>query len=246
MEKRILIILGALLCAGVLLTAVLAAVNRTPGKTPEEPAASTAANAHTETAAPTEQAAEPDWKLLLVNPWNELPEDFSVELKHFSGGHAVDARIYPDLQAMLEDARAGGLSPIVCSSYRSQEKQQALYDRKIARLQARGYSREDAEAEAGKWVAVPGTSEHQIGLAVDIVSLSYQLLDEAQADTAEQAWLMEHAHEYGFVLRYPKEKSSITGICYEPWHYRYVGKNAAKVMCEQGICLEEYLEQRRK
>ena len=90
----------------------------------------------------------------------------------------------------------------------------------MARVRASGVPEEQVEAEAARWVAPPGTSEHQTGLAVDIVAASYQILDEAQADTAEQRWLMEHCWEYGFVLRYPSEKSNITGIGYEPWHYR--------------------------
>ena len=96
--------------------------------------------------------------------------------------------------------------------------------------------------EAEKWVAVPGTSEHQTGLALDIISLYYQVLDKNQENTAEQKWLMENSYKYGFILRYPSDKSEITGINYEPWHYRYVGKEAAKEIYEMGLCLEEYLE----
>ena len=185
-----------------------------------------------------------DWNLLLVNPWNELPDNFSVELKQLSNGHAIDERAYADLQAMMDDARAQGLSPIICSSYRTQEFQQKLFDNKIKRLMDAGYSEEDAEIEAGKWVAVPGTSEHQTGLAVDIVARSYQVLDENQENTAEQQWLMENSYQYGFILRYPEGKTDITGINYEPWHYRYVGREAAKEIYEQGLCLEEYLDKK--
>lgn len=199
---------------------------------------------------PTASAALPDaseapeaaWNLLLVNPWNELPEGFSVELRELGDGEAVDERAYPDLQAMLDDARAEGLSPIVCSSYRTREKQQELFTRRVGRLTAAGYSEQDAVIEAGKWVAVPGTSEHQTGLALDIISSSYQVLDRDQENTAEQRWLMENSYKYGFILRYPSDKSEITGINYEPWHYRYVGKEAAKEIYEKGLCLEEYLE----
>lgn len=101
---------------------------------------------------------------------------------------------------------------------------------------------EDAKLEAGKIVAVPGTSEHQLGLAVDIVDKYNQVLDENQENTAVQKWLMENCWKYGFILRYPNDKSSITGIMYEPWHYRYVGDAAAKEIYQQGICLEEYLD----
>lgn len=195
------------------------------------------------TALPNASAAPTaSWNLILVNPWNELPEGFTVELKELDNGEAVDERAYPDLQEMLDDARAEGLSPIICSSYRTQEKQQALYTRKIGRLRSAGYSDQEAVIEAGKWVAVPGTSEHQTGLAVDIISLSYQVLDKNQENTAEQKWLMENSYKYGFILRYPSEKSELTGINYEPWHYRYVGKEAAKEIYEMGLCLEEYLE----
>ena len=121
--------------------------------------------------------------------------------------------------------------------------QTRLYRNKIARLRAAGYAAEKAVQEAGRWVAVPGTSEHQTGLAVDLVASSYQILDKKQDETAEQKWLMEHCWEYGFILRYPTDKSELTGIGYEPWHYRYVGKTAAAAMHETGLCLEEYLQQ---
>lgn len=111
---------------------------------------------------------------------------------------------------------------------------------------ARGLNRNQAEIEAARNVAYPGTSEHHLGLAVDIVSLQYQQLDEAQARTPEIIWLTEHCSEYGFILRYPKDKTQITGIVYEPWHFRYVGVETAKVIMEQGLCLEEYLELMRK
>lgn len=185
---------------------------------------------------------EPEWNLILVNPWNKLPDDFSVKLTTIKNGHAIDERAYPDLQAMMDAARAAGLSPIICSSYRTNEKQQILFSNEVRQCLARGYSQKDAESEAGKSIALPGTSEHQLGLAVDIVASSYQILDKEQENTAEQKWLMENAHKYGFILRYPSNKSEVTGIKYEPWHYRYVGKEAAKEIYEQGLCLEEYLE----
>ena len=193
--------------------------------------------------AQAQKPAEEDWQLVLVNPWNKLPEDFRVELKKLSNDLRVDARIYDDLSAMLSDCRKAGLSPLVCSAYRSQETQTRLYRNKISRLRAAGYTAEKAVQEAGRWVAVPGTSEHQTGLAVDLVAASYQILDQKQEQTAEQKWLMEHCWEYGFILRYPTDKSEITGIGYEPWHYRYVGKTAAAAIHDSGLCLEEYLQQ---
>ena len=189
----------------------------------------------------TKKDAE-DWKLLLVNPWNSLPEDFTVELKQLSNGMQIDARVYDSLEDMLSACWEAGLRPVVCSAYRTQATQTRLHNNKIARLQAAGYSREAAQKEAARWVAVPGTSEHQTGMAVDIVAAGYQVLNRSQENTAEQKWLMEHCWEYGFILRYPSEKSDITGIGYEPWHYRYVGKETALAVRESGLCLEEYLQ----
>lgn len=186
------------------------------------------------------------WNLILINPWNRLPEGFSVELTQLRNGHAIDKRVYSDLQKMMDDMRAEGLAPLICSSYRTSAKQQTLYDNKVNEYLAKGYSLAKAQEEAGKWVAVPGTSEHQTGLAVDIVDTSYQILDERQEETAVQQWLMENSWKYGFILRYPSAKRDVTGIYYEPWHYRYVGKEAAKVIYEKGSCFEEYLEELNK
>ena len=183
-----------------------------------------------------------DWNLILVNPWNRLPEDYQFQHQKLANGLTVDQRIYEDLCAMLSDCWKEGLHPVVCSAYRPYSTQQRLYRNKIARLQAAGYRYDAALQEAGRWVAVPGTSEHQTGLALDIVSYRYQILDQKQEETAEQKWLMEHCWEYGFVLRYPSDKSELTGIGYEPWHYRYVGREAAAEMKENGLCLEEYLQ----
>lgn len=187
--------------------------------------------------------SDTNWQLILANPWNTLPENFSVETKSFHNGHSVDRRIFDDLEMMLEAANREGLSPIICSSYRTLEKQKSLFENKIGKYLSNGLTDQEAAVEAAKWVAVPGTSEHQTGLAVDIVAKSYQILDKEQENTLEQKWLMENSYKYGFILRYPENKSDLTGINYEPWHYRYVGKEAAKEIYENGICLEEYLNQ---
>ena len=182
-----------------------------------------------------------DWRLLLVNRWNPMPEAYAVTLKKLPNGLQVDERVYDDLTAMLTDCGKAGLHPIVCSAYRDTATQTRLHQNKIARLRAAGYSRSAAEQEAIRWVAAPGTSEHQTGMAVDIVSASYQKLTHQQEKTAEQKWLMEHCWEYGFILRYPTDKSEVTGVGYEPWHYRYVGREAALAMRDRGLCLEEYM-----
>lgn len=182
------------------------------------------------------------WQLILVNAQHALPDDFTVELEDVGGGHSVDARIAPDLQAMLDACKSDGLSPLICSSYRTREIQQSLFDNKVQRLIDEGYAPDAAQVKAGTVVAVPGTSEHETGLAVDLVDENNQNLDETQEQTAVQQWLIAHSWEYGFVLRYPNGKSDVTGIIYESWHYRYVGKKAAREIYGAGLCLEEYLQ----
>lgn len=179
-----------------------------------------------------------EWNLIVVNRWNELPEDYSVELTELSNGQKVDSRIYPYLQEMFDAARAEGIYPIVREGYRTAEEQQEILDDKIQTYINQGYSQSRAEKTAKEWVALPGTSEHQLGIAVDINA------DKSKCSNEEvYAWLAENAYKYGFVLRYPPGKQKITGTSYEPWHYRYVGIEAAKEIYERGICLEEYFKQ---
>ena len=221
-------------CAAALLTALML-------MSPATYAADGAPATQAGTVQTTPVQAEQDWQLLLVNPWNKLPEDYTVELKKLPNGLQVDARIYDDLTAMLSDCRKAGLRPLVCSAYRSSETQTRLYNNKIARLRAAGYSKEAAIREAGRWVAVPGTSEHQTGLAVDLVDANMQDLTDEQEKTETQKWLMANSWRYGFIHRYPNDKTDITGIIYEPWHYRYVGKAAAQDIFNRDITLEEYV-----
>lgn len=182
-----------------------------------------------------------EWNLLLVNPWNYLPEDFTPDLVSVSNGQQADRRVSDALEAMLADCRKAGYNPYICSSYRTISHQTANFNNQINKYLSAGYDRATAESEAAKWVAVPGTSEHHTGFAFDIVSASYQVLDHSQANTPEQRWLMANCQNYGFILRYPDGKTDITGIYYEPWHYRYVGLEAAKEITEKQITLEEYL-----
>ena len=142
---------------------------------------------------------------------------------------------------MLEDCRAAGFQPVVCSAYRSRETQQRLFDERVDELMGEGHSRPQAEELAVLTVALPGTSEHELGLAVDLVDLDYQLLDRGQENTPTQRWLMKNAWRYGFILRYPPDAEEITGYRYEPWHYRYVGAAPAEQIHLLGITLEEYL-----
>lgn len=183
-----------------------------------------------------------DWELLLVNELHPLDSHFHVELAGIGRGQEVDIRIQKDLERMLQDMEEEGMHPIVCSSYRDLEKQTALFEEYISEKVADGWTYKDAFYKAKTRVALPGTSEHHTGLAVDIVGVDYQSLDAGQADTKEAKWLAENCADYGFILRYPKGKQAKTGIEYESWHFRYVGVEAATYIMKNGIVLEEFLE----
>ncbi len=205
---------------------------------PPETAASTAASTDPPTEAltdPPAPASDEGWELTLVNSTHPLPESFDIELTQLKGDVSVDSRIYPDLQAMFDDMRAQGVYPFVREGFRTRAYQQEIMDQRRNEYIAQGYSEETADSMARDYVAEPGTSEHELGLAVDINaatgSESWQVYD----------WLAANAYKYGFILRYPEDKTDITGINYEPWHYRYVGKKAAAEIYESGLTLEEYL-----
>lgn len=195
--------------------------------------------------------------LTLVNPWNPLPEnfesglelayvdDFAPELAASNAREQMEVHAAEALARMVSDCRAAGHGAYICSAFRSHEKQVLLYENKIDRVLAEGYSQEEAPKIAAMSVAVPGTSEHELGLSTDILDESYPYLNEYQEQTGAQIWLMEHCWDYGFILRYPNGTSDITGIIYEPWHYRYVGEKFAKEIHDSGLTLEEYLELRR-
>ena len=188
-------------------------------------------------------SGEDGWALALVNDSHPLDTSYApAELYEVESERSVDARIREPLDRMLADAEAAGLSMYVASAYRSYAQQIETFNASMQNRLNQQMTPLEAYQETSTSVALPGTSEHATGLAVDIISTSYGELDDRQGDTAEQKWLMEHCWEYGFILRYPPEKSDITGIIYEPWHYRYVGKDAAQEITEQGITLEEYLE----
>ena len=175
-----------------------------------------------------------EWNLILVNRDHPLPDTWQPQLLKLSNGQYVDERIYPELQAMFDEARSHGIQLYVRSGWRSHEKQQELYDKRYAQYRAEGMSEEEAKRETELWVMPPGTSEHESGLCVDINSKGKYLND----DTA--SWLRDHAAEYGFVQRYEDDKTDVTGVSGEPWHYRYVGAEAARQMKEAHLSLEEY------
>lgn len=180
--------------------------------------------------------------ILLVNKENKLPENYEVELVTLEDGvHQAAKEAYEPLCNMLKAGRKEGLVFEICSAYRSVERQQQLFDEDVNDLIQLGYSYSCACEEVSKETMPPGYSEHATGLAFDIVSYEYQMLDEKQQNTAENKWLREHCAEYGFILRYPKEKEDITNISYEPWHFRYVGVEAARYIMDNHLTLEEYL-----
>ncbi|MBQ8259032.1 MAG: M15 family metallopeptidase [Clostridia bacterium] len=190
---------------------------------------------------PEPEVTETPWYLVLVNPWHPLPEDYQFELTTVTGKYKIDSRCADALGQFLADCKAAGHTPYICSAYRTWDDQVYLFDKKVKSFTSKGYSEEEAKILAAKETAVPGTSEHQLGLAVDILCQSRPWLDEGQANTATQKWLMANCHKYGFILRYPKGTTPITGIIYEPWHYRYVGVEIATEIMTKGITLEEYL-----
>ena len=197
----------------------------------------------------SEPAADPqggDWLLTLVNNNVPLPEGWSIETEVAEESNqkelaAVAAQAY---RQMKQAAAAEGIDLLLCSGYRTVEYQENLFSQQKQKWLDKGYSEEDAYNEAKKVVAVPGYSEHNSGLAADIVTPKHQNLDDAFGDTDAAKWMFEHAPEYGFILRYPENKQAITGIIYEPWHYRYVGVENAKAITASGKCLEEYLDQK--
>ena len=181
-----------------------------------------------------------EWSLILVSPAHHLPEDFKVTLADFEGGQ-VDARILDICSQMFLDAKADGVSLTLVDAYRSHLRQSELYQKKVDSYIGKGYSRTDAEAKAATITARPDTSEHQTGLALDIVTPSYTKMNSGFAKTDAYNWLLEYAHNYGFALRYPNGKKQITKVIYEPWHWRFVGVEAAVSMKARNQCLEEYL-----
>jgi D-alanyl-D-alanine carboxypeptidase len=178
-----------------------------------------------------------DWRLVLVNRDHPLEEEYSGELTELRYGQSVDSRIYPDLQAMFDEMRADGLSPKVAEGYRSREDQAQKLSDKIEDYISYGKSREEATELALTRVEEPGTCEHETGMCVDISSEE----EDNESSSEVWKWMDENGSRYGFIKRYPYDKSDITGIKGEPWHYRYVGTEAAEEIMEKGITLEEYL-----
>lgn len=179
-----------------------------------------------------------NWELTLVNLQYRLPEDYKPTLQAAVEGSSVqlDARVAPFYAEMYAAAKADGCTLTPYSGYRTFARQQENFDRKVAYYVSQGLSEAEATAQTQTRILPAGASEHNLGFAMDIVSASADFIS-----TKEFSWLSAHAHEYGFILRYPENKTDITGVMYEPWHWRFVGKEAAAEMQKSGQCLEEYL-----
>lgn len=181
-----------------------------------------------------------DWKLILVNKQHPIPEDYTFPLGNINDTMRCDERVIAPLKNMLKAASNDGIGLVVCSPYRDSDRQEGLFARKINYYMDAGLNYMDAYNLSSQAVTVPGSSEHQIGLAFDIVCGGHYELDEDFGETAAGKWLADNSYKFGFVVRYLKGKENITSIEYEPWHFRYVGLEAARIMHEENLCLEEF------
>ncbi|MEG2646237.1 MAG: M15 family metallopeptidase [Clostridia bacterium] len=180
---------------------------------------------------------EDDWALTLVNRDHYLPENYKLELSNIDDTRQFDSRAIEYLNSMINNMRKSGITNIwVQSSYRSIQSQENIFNDNVKQCIKKGMTQEEAEKETLKIICKPGTSDHNLGLAVDLnyVNLEFE-------NTEAFKWLVKNAHDYGFILRYPKDKFDITNVTYEPWHWRYVGAKNAKIIKEKNFCLEEYI-----
>lgn len=179
-----------------------------------------------------------DLNLLVINKDNAISDSYKFSLVDFNG-KLINSEIMSPLESMINDAKKDNINIYVSSGYRSVERQTVLYNRKVSYFLKKGFSKAQAEIEAAKVVAKPKTSEHHTGLAIDFNSIK-----DSFCKTKEYDWLLKNSYKYGFILRYPKNKSDVTNITFEPWHFRYVGLEHAKYIMENRICLEEYIAQK--
>ena len=181
-----------------------------------------------------------DWRLVLINKQHPIPDNYSFNLGTIIDNMRCDERIINDLLTMMQAAKNDGIILKIQSPYRTDSRQEYNFNARIKRYMGQGYSYMEAYKLTSQVITVPGASEHQVGLALDITCNMYNDLNEGFGDTTAGQWLAEHSCEYGFTLRYPRGKEYITSIEYEPWHFRYVGREAATIMRDEGICLEEF------
>ena len=185
------------------------------------------------------------WNMILVNPDHPIPDNYPLKLAWVSlngKDRQVNSLCADAFKEMVHAAKEDGITLLLRSTYRGIQLQTDSFNAKVQEYINKGYSKEKATEIAATIVAVPGTSEHHTGLAADITTPSFDRLNQDFDKTDAYQWLVNHCAEYGFILRYPKEKTEITKIIYEPWHYRYVGKEAARIIMSEGICYEEFVE----
>lgn len=187
-----------------------------------------------------------DWRLIVANKQYPLPKSYVINTSYI-GAYRLDERIVDAYKSMINAAKNDGITLVLISGFRTYDGQTTLFNNKVNQYINRGYSRDKAKELAAQYVAPPGTSEHLTGLAVDLISNNWYTynsdLNSNFENTKEFEWLINHCAEYGFILRYPKDKVDVTGYSYEPWHYRYVGVDAAKEIMSRKICLEEYVKE---
>lgn len=180
---------------------------------------------------------EENWHLTLVNSSYRIPEDYHPDLVYVCGSsERLDKKVAEHYEKMYDAAKKEGIELTPCSGYRSYELQERNYTRKVEFFESQGYPTDEAKLKAATIIMPPGSSEHNLGYAMDIICV-----EEWFEDTDEFRWLQKNAADYGFILRYPKDKQDITKVIYEPWHWRYVGVELAKELKSSGLVLEEYM-----
>lgn len=245
-ELRIARIKFGVGCGIILLLIILLVVACTKGCKKDEPVETTPVSTEAQTEAPTEPPKPTfaynasDWKLLLVDDEHPLAQDYSVDLTTLRSGAKISSQCMEDLQAMFDACREAGFKPTAIGGYLSETDVQKAYDTRVSELMSTGFTQELAEKEALKTVSKPGASEYQTGLALDIAAEGNTDKDaDALEDCAELNWMRENSWQYGFVERYTEAQAARMGKTYQPWRYRYVGKEAAKDMRDMDLCLEE-------
>lgn len=242
MRKKTIVQIAVCAALCVVLAVLLLVRMHAPEAGPAEPtpdavAKVTPAPTPTPTPAPENDLPPVDvssWEYTLVNAEHPLGEQEPAQLATLENGHRFDARAVDALQNFIDGARAAGLSVCLSSAYRPYSEQSYLYQRKVQQYGG-------DEAAAARIVTPPGASEHQLGLCADITDQFYEVKTAELEHTELFQWMLAHCHEYGFILRYPQDKQDVTGIMYEPWHFRYVGEQAASYIMEHSLCLEEFL-----
>lgn len=193
----------------------------------------------------TKNKPKAEGDLVLVNKTHPAEDDPNLKLVNITNNEQVAERVKQPYEEMAKAASEAGHPLVVVSAHRSKQYQDTIYHQQIELYQNQGYSLEEATKKTDDYMMKPGTSEHQTGLAIDVLDeAEYQIRPELSPEFGQTdggKWLADNAYKYGFVIRYPKDKEEITKIKYEPWHLRYVGKENAKKMHDQKICLEEYV-----